>query len=57
LVSGTGWWWLWRLLELKATSPVDPHRWTVAFCLAALALPMSGATLASWRYLKNGWRR
>jgi hypothetical protein len=56
LVSGTGWWWLWRLLELKATSSVDPHRWTVAFCLAALALPMSGATLASWRYLKNGWK-
>jgi hypothetical protein len=42
---------------MKATSPIDPHRWPVAFWLAALALPMSGATLASWRYLKNGWRR
>ena len=24
LVCGAGWWWLWRLLEIRATSPIDP---------------------------------
>ena len=54
MVCGAGWWWLWRLLEIRATSPIDPSCWGVAFLLATLVLPLSAAVIASWRYLSQG---